>query len=196
MNEDKEIVFFWKDSPHTKYDVNCFSQWYPSIFVVDGVKYKWAEQYMMARKAELFNDNEALNEIMLAKNPRKIKELGRKVKNFDINVWNRNCERIVFEGNYAKFSQNYIFEKILLDTKDKMIAEASPIDCIWGIGMAETDEGVKNPLNWKGKNLLGKILMDVRDKLRKQFLSSPEMNLKFLLENLLTFCLSLTKKNN
>lgn len=163
------VVFFWRDAPHNKIGVNCFSQWFPSKFVSDGKEYCCCEQYMMAMKAKLFNDEAIYDRIMATSNPRKIKDLGRQVKNFNVAEWSKHSEEIVFNGNLCKFQQNEKMKEVLLNTGEKMLAEASPYDCIWGIGMAETDSGAENPNNWKGHNLLGKALMKVRFVLRNSF---------------------------
>ena len=64
-----------------------------------------------------------------------------------------------------KFAQNKDMLDFLKNTGDKILVEASPCDTIWGIGMSERDEGVEDPHNWKGSNLLGFALMEVRDEL-------------------------------
>ena len=83
-----EYVFFWghhsKSGQVTK---ACFSQWYPCAFEVDGITYNCAEQYMMAEKARVFNDEEVLSKILVTSNPKDIKALGREVKNFDAMKW-------------------------------------------------------------------------------------------------------------
>lgn len=70
------------------------------------------------------------------------------------------------KGNFLKFSQNEKLKEFLLSTDNKIIVEASPYDAIWGIGMLETDRDAQNPLLWKGENLLGFALMEVRNELR------------------------------
>ena len=160
-------LFFWghkvsKDNNVTK---SCFSQWWKSSFVVEDVVYKTAEHWMMAKKAELFGDDEILKKILESLTPADAKKLGRKVKNFDPSVWDTNCSTIVSEGNYHKFSQNIKLKEFLLSSGSLVLVEASPVDKIWGIGMAENDEHVKNPRLWKGQNLLGFALMQVRDRL-------------------------------
>ena len=122
----------------------------------------------MAGKAKLFNDEEVFEEIMRCKDPKKIKSLGRKVKNFDEEKWNKAKIDIVFKGNYLKFMQNKNLKEFLLSTGNRIIVEVSPYDAVWGIKMSENDEFVNNPLKWKGKNLLGFILMEVRDEIKKQ----------------------------
>lgn len=149
--------FFTEASP--------FSQWYPCQFVVDGITYSCAEQYMMRGKAVLFGDDEVAAEILAAAHPRQHKALGRKVKSFDDAVWKRERVRIVKDGNRAKFTQDETLLETLLATKGTTLVEASPYDKIWGIGLAATDPRAKDPAQWKGKNLLGIVLTELRDEL-------------------------------
>lgn len=163
-----KYLLFWghtpsKDGSTTK---SCFSQWWQSAFEVDGVRYATAEHWMMAKKAELFNDVEILERILGAKSPAEAKKLGRLVKNFDPKIWGENCFDIVCEGNYHKFLQHDDLKEFLLNTKDRVLVEASPMDRIWGIGMGQSNEHAENPRLWKGSNLLGFALMEVRDRLR------------------------------
>lgn len=92
-----------------------------------------------------------------------VKALGKKVKNYDDAIWIENRERIVEDGNFAKFSQNADLEEALLATKGTTLVEASPYDAIWGIGLKEDDARAKNVATWRGLNLLGKILTNIRD---------------------------------
>lgn len=164
--ESLEFLFFW--GHHSKPDrmtKACLSQWYPSSFEVDGVEYNCAEQFMMAEKARVFNDLETRNKIMLSSSPKEIKTLGREVRNFNADIWSSASKDVVVKGNLHKFEQNAEMLEFLKTTGNKIIVEASPCDTIWGIGMSERDDGVLNPHNWKGSNLLGFALMEVRDKL-------------------------------
>lgn len=158
------------------------SQWYPCGFVERDEKmgvetrYKCAEQYMMAKKALLFGDRQTHAKIMAAKTPRAQKALGRKVKNFDADVWEAKSMDIVTQGNMLKFSQNPTLLQELMDTDDDELVEASPYDKIWGIGLAADDRRAKNKAQWKGENRLGQCLMRVREALRQsvmQVLSEP-----------------------
>lgn len=164
---DIEYICFWKPTITDNITESCFSQWYKSDFEVDGIVYKTAEHWMMSQKALLFGDTEIYREIMTTNDPGKVQILGRKVKNFDLNIWNENCFAIVLEGNYHKFSQNKQLETFIIATEDAVLVEASPLDRIWGIGLAAADEYSENPYMWKGLNLLGFALMEVRDKLKK-----------------------------
>lgn len=110
-----------------------------------------------------------MQQILSCSNPSKIKALGQKVRNFDEIVWSKAKYAIVLNGNYQKFSQNPHLKKFLLQTNDKILVEASPYDAIWGIKMDESDAGAHNPLKWRGQNLLGFALMEVRDALRKVY---------------------------
>jgi len=157
MREEKSHVFFWN---------GIYSQWYKCEFTVDGNLFSSSEQYMMWAKATLFGDVETANKILASTNPRKIKELGREVKNFDASLWELNKFNFVIEGNFHKFSQNKDLKNALLSS-EKTLVEAAPDDKIWGIGLHPTDDLVVNPENWLGTNLLGEALMKVRTLLRK-----------------------------
>jgi hypothetical protein len=162
--DDTIIPFF----SHISGDFKCLSQFYPVSFIIDGIKYNCAEQWIMASKARLFpgNDN-ILNEIMTSTKPLNIKTFGRMVANFDDAVWSEKRFDIVVAGNYAKFSQNEDLKKILLDTGNALLAEASPLDKIWGIGLSINNPDIATPSLWNGINLLGKALMEVRTKLHE-----------------------------
>ena len=98
-----------------------------------------------------------------------MKALGRKVRNFDPQVWDKLKYSIVLNGNYYKFTQNKEMMDFLLSTGDKILVEASPVDTIWGIGLGKENEKAKNVAMWRGKNLLGFALMEVRDEIRKVY---------------------------
>lgn len=165
-NENLDFLFFWGHTVKEEVTKSCFSQWFPCKFEEDGIAYKTAEHYMMANKARLFNDDEILENILKSETPNEAKSLGRKVKNFDPQIWDHHKYEIVKQANILKFSQSQEFKKFLLSTNDKIIVEASPYDKIWGIGMLESDENINNPHLWNGENLLGFALMEVRDLLK------------------------------
>lgn len=167
-NQDNKYLFFWGHQPNKDGSISktCFSQWWLSSFEVDKVIYKTAEHWMMAKKAELFNDKETFEKIILANSPAEVKKLGREVKNYVDTVWLENRFEIVRQGNFYKFSQNKDLKQFLINTKERVLVEASPVDPIWGIGMATDHKDVNNPEKWKGLNLLGFALMEVRDELK------------------------------
>lgn len=139
-----------------------YSQWYPSNFVIDGVQYNCAEQYMMAKKALCFQDYDSLAKIMNTTSPAEQKAIGRLVKNFKPELWSNVSRKIVFDANYAKFTQNKILKDELLSTGNKELVEASPTDRIWGIGLTESNPLAWNKETWNGTNWLGEEIMNVR----------------------------------
>lgn len=166
-NPDIEIIFFWGHTPNPKkITKSCFSQWYDVYLEINGIQYHTTEQYMMASKAHLFGDEDTLNEIMNATTPFEYKKLGRKVKGFEPSLWDEKKLDIVVEGNKAKFGQNPELKEFLLSTDDAILVEASPYDTIWGIGMDKETALNSKVEDWKGENLLGCALMEVRDWLK------------------------------
>ena len=154
------FTFFWRtESP--------FSQWHSSHFVVEGISFNCAEQYMMYRKATLFCDDEIAAQILRSTKPSVQKELGRAVSGYNEAEWLQNREKIVYEGNFHKFTQNENLRKALLGTGETTLVEASPVDKIWGIGLSADNPYAAFPEKWKGLNLLGKILTELREELRR-----------------------------
>lgn len=173
-----QAVPFWghtpaKDGSMTK---ACFSQWWQSEFVFGGITYTSMEQCMMAGKALLFADLETCDAIMAASDPKQIKALGRKVTPFIEGEWNEVKHSLIVNGNYAKFTQNEALRRFLLSTGDGLLVEASPYDCIWGIGLAPDDPDVQHPSKWRGENLLGFALMEVRDEIRRVYANAALCN--------------------
>ena len=161
--KDSDFLLFYGHRVTNKVTETCLSQWYPCRFEVDGDIYTSAEQYMMAEKAKLFGDIETRSKILNTAEPRKCKALGRKVKNFDKDVWDENKRHIVEDANIKKFIQNDDLREYLLSTGDKVLVEASPTDCVWGIGLGKNNPDALNPTKWRGENLLGFALMTARE---------------------------------
>ncbi len=124
-----------------------------------------AEHYMMYAKAKLFGDEQAMERLLKASNPGEAKAIGRQVQGFDEEHWQQHRFGIVVTGNLAKFSYNADLQEYLLNTGNRVLVEASPVDRIWGIGMAADNPAAENPDRWKGDNLLGFALMQVREEL-------------------------------
>jgi len=160
MQNDK-YFFFWK---------HRLSQWHIVNFTVDSYTYNCCEQYMMQRKAILMGDSEAAAEIMLEKNPANHQTLGRKIKNFNQELWDMNKFSIVLGGNRARFVQSAKCRELLLATGDKILVEASPYDKVWGIAMGVNDPDILDETKWRGQNLLGKVLTQVREELKAEIL--------------------------
>ena len=161
-----KFLFFWRNTPSDDGSITetCLSQWWSSKFEVDGVEYCCAEQFMMAEKARMFGDEEMLQKIMETTIPKEMKGYGRAVRGFEKERWDAACYEIVRRGNEAKFSQNPELWEFLRRTKNRILVEASPMDRIWGIGMGKDNPDAQCPLKWRGTNLLGFALTEVRDK--------------------------------
>jgi hypothetical protein len=153
------FLFFWGGWP---------SQWAKAPFEVEGVGYNCCEQFMMAEKARVFGDVDALRQVLATSDPRKQKAAGRRVRNFDEATWDAVCRGVVYTGNLARFSQHRGSHTELLATESLTIVEASPTDFIWGIGLAQDDPRALDPSEWRGTNWLGIALMQVRDSLRNE----------------------------
>jgi ribA/ribD-fused uncharacterized protein len=150
----ESFTFFWK---------HRLSQWHRAPFVIGGVTFTHAEQYMMYTKALLFGDREAADRILTAETPREQQAIGREVRGFDEAVWVLFREGIVFAGNYARFSQNLDQRELLFSTRGTTLVEASPHDRVWGIGLAADDPRALDRSQWLGLNLLGETLTRVRE---------------------------------
>jgi ribA/ribD-fused uncharacterized protein len=169
-----KYLCFWGHTKNNSQQVSktCFSQWYDSRFEIDGTVYPTAEHFMMAEKARLFENKSDTNAALLRKiieatHPQKAKQLGRQIEGFTNEVWNQHRFDAVVRGNVAKFSQNPMLTEFLLNTGKRVLVEASPVDKVWGTGLAEDHDDATNPFKWKGLNLLGFALMEVREILGK-----------------------------
>lgn len=166
--EKVKYLRFWghRPLPDGRIGASCLSQWWPSPFTVDGVAYASAEHWMMAGKARLFGDEEAEHRAVSASSPAAAKKTGRLVRGFDESVWERERFALVVAGSVHKFGQNAELRDFLVNTGDRVLVEASPVDRIWGIGLAADDPRAEEPASWRGLNLLGFALMDARTELR------------------------------
>ena len=162
-----DVVLFW-------HYPSAFSQWTQSPFTKDLVEYNCAEQFMMTSKARLSGDDTALSAILASNDPREQKRLGRRVRHFDHELWQPHCENIVLQGTLAKFFQNNEMRFALLQTGDRRLAEASPHDNLWGIGLSACDPRASSPDSWCGKNLLGQALENARELLRRGSIAPPD----------------------
>jgi ribA/ribD-fused uncharacterized protein len=165
--EPIKVLPFWGHKPNADGSIGpgVLSQWWPQPFTVDGVRYPTAEHWMMAGKARLFDDTDGLAAALAAASPGAAKAAGRKVRGFDEQRWRAVRYDLVVAGNLAKFGQHPELGDFLRRTGRKVLVEASPFDRIWGIGMARTHDDVGRPTRWRGLNLLGFALMDVREQL-------------------------------
>ncbi|WP_214103952.1 NADAR family protein [Acrocarpospora catenulata] len=160
-------VYFWGHRPNRDGGVGagCLSQWWPAEFTENGQVFRTAEHYMMAHKAWLFGDEATARRILAAATPGEAKALGRGVGGFDEEVWAAHRYAIVVRASTAKFGQHPELRAYLLGSRGRVLVEASPLDRVWGIGLAAGDPAAASPATWQGLNLLGFALMDARDAL-------------------------------
>jgi ribA/ribD-fused uncharacterized protein len=162
-----KYVFFWGDRPRPdgRLTAACFSQWWVAPFRADGEVFPSAEHYMMWRKARLFGDDERAVTILAARTPAQAKAIGREVVGFDDDVWAAQRWDVVVDGSVAKFAGDPQLRDYLVGTGARVLVEASPLDRIWGVGLAADDERAVDPSSWPGLNLLGFALMEARARL-------------------------------
>ena len=173
----EEFAVTEKDAPITgnvvgffhEYGPNgWFSNWYPAVFTVDGVTYLNAEQYLMRQKALCCGDTATAAKVMENPDPKTVKLLGRAINPYDDAKWTAVRQEVIYWGLLAKFGQNSGLKHQLLSTGDALIAECSPNDRIWGIGIPLDDPRHQDPAQWQGESILGKALMRVREALRRE----------------------------
>jgi ribA/ribD-fused uncharacterized protein len=142
------------------------SNFFIMCFIVDGVQFNCVEQFFHWKKAVYFGDKETADLILAEKDPKGQKKLGRAVKNFNPKIWEDISYNVMLEGLYAKFSVEGL-KQVLLDTGDAFIEECAPYDEFWGTGLS-CDEALNGEKVAKGKNNLGKALMETRSKIREE----------------------------
>lgn len=157
MKETSDYIYFWG---------SFLSNFFETEIIYKGLKAYSSEQIFMAEKALCFNDQESYQKILQEKDPAKCKKLGKKVKGFKEDKWNEVKFQIMVMALTLKFSQNLELKKKLLATGNKTLVEGSPYDRVWGVGLKWDDPLILNSNNWKGENLLGKALMQVRESLK------------------------------
>lgn len=150
----REEIGFWSEynGPY-----RCFSNFFPCTFYFNNIEFCCSEQAFMWAKAKFFKDEEIAAEILKETVPYKIKKLGRKVKNYNEEAWNEVRYDIMLQINKEKYSYNKDLKDILLSTGDAFLFEDSPYDYLWGVGK-----------NGAGQNLLGRVLMEVRQYLQEK----------------------------
>lgn len=154
-------------STHVYFLRGVFSNFTPTpTMQYKGHSFQTTEQAFMWAKAQLFGDKDSSRLILAEKNPAKAKELGRGVKGFNPTHWDINKEFLMYEVNLAKYSQFNDYKTVLLSTGEKQLVEVNGKDTIWGVGLYANDPRVLDEKQWRGQNLLGKVLMRVREELK------------------------------
>ena len=164
----EKYAFFYKEWPSNFYRAPFT---YTSRFNGGTHEFIWTEQAFMYEKAMRFGDLETARKILRADTPMRAKELGRQVTPFDTDTWEKHRYSVMVAVNYCKYAQNADVRMKLLDKKfdGKVFVEASPIDGIWGILMPQGAPGIEDEANWRGRNLLGKAITEVRAMIKKEF---------------------------
>ncbi len=170
MRETETHIYFW---------TNWMSNWTPSNLKIyyDGELFTNSEQIFMYIKAKFFGDENKAGEIVrLGSNPAIAKKLGREVSGYDEEAWSTSRFDAMYAAVKAKFESDRVLTKQLMETDTKTLVEASPVDIIWGVGIHEKDDAILDESNWKGQNLLGKVLMKVRTELQAKngYMVSPQ----------------------
>lgn len=166
--ETTNAIFFYG---HKNYKYAWMSNFYPCKFISNGVEFNCSEQYFMKKKQEQFDpDNVILaNDIIETKSPAVAKKLGRQVKNYDEVVWASLRYNIMLDAVRLKMQYNFDLKEKLISTYPKQLYEASHFDKIWGIGKSvskvKSEYQESNSFKSNGLNLLGKVLMDVREEI-------------------------------
>lgn len=152
-------AFFWHQWP---------SNWESSPMLIENTLYNCVEQWMMAEKAKLFGDEETLRKIMESPHPKVHRELGRKVRDYSEEKWDRVRSSVVLRGTLEKYRQNPVLKDLLLATNNVIFVETNPYDKIWGIGMDGSNPDILDSSKWLGQNLLGRIVTEARDTIRRE----------------------------
>lgn len=147
-----KYLLFWGHQPERDGSVGSgsLSQWWSAPFTVDGTRYPTAEHWMMAGKARLFGDEAIVPRILAARSPAEAKKLGRQVAGFEERRWAAARFELVVQGNVAKFGSSDELRSYLLGTAHRVLVEASPLDRLWGIGLAADDERATDPTGGAG----------------------------------------------
>ena len=167
VNITPKIIGFY----HEYDDYGCFSNWYHAEFDYGRTHFLNTEQYMMFQKVLMFKKYDLADQILKSDNPEECKKIaGQKFPEFKSDIWEKTCKTIVKRGVKAKFVQNKDILDILLSTGNAILAECSSKDNKWGIGIDLSDSSKDVVADWKGSNLLGRILMEVRDEFREEMI--------------------------
>lgn len=160
---ETDAVFFHKpEEPH-----GYLSNWYPSPFDLDGIRFSSVEQYVMYRKCMLFGDETSAKAVLATNDTAAQQALGRKVSGYIGSVWAGMRQMVAFRGLMAKFSQNGDLKQKLLDTGDAYLVECAGSDKVWACGLRLNDDRRLDAANWSGDNILGFALMEVREAMKR-----------------------------
>ncbi|SAK83422.1 Swarming motility protein YbiA [Caballeronia arationis] len=160
MKQHGQYLAFFHDS-------DILSHWHRCEFTYMSLTFNHVEKFMMYAKANMFKDIETRDRILKTDTPMACKKLGRQVKGFDPAVWDKYKYRIILVGNREKYKQNPGLGRFLLDTDPNILVEGNPYDRIYGVGLHKDDPAIGDPANWRGENLCGRAIMEVREELKE-----------------------------
>lgn len=157
--QELEAIFFHK--PEEPY--GYLSNWYPSRFTIDEVCFTSAEQYIMYQKCLIFGDLASAQKVLATNDPQEQQTIGRAANGYVEAVWAGMRQLVAARALHAKFSQNDKLRDKLLLTGDAILVECAKSDKVWacGVGLYDTDRF--NAGLWRGQNLLGFALMEIRN---------------------------------
>lgn len=158
MKLDKAEVFTFLSGPFSNFTIVTLSY--------DNITFTSTEQLFMYMKAKHFKDQDSMTKLSTPLHPRDAKQIGREVKNYKDDEWDKVRYSYMLEANKLKYQNSY-FKTSLLNTKDRLLIECNPKDFIWSCGLRFDDPKVLDKASWKGKNLLGEVLMEIRDQLQQ-----------------------------
>lgn len=155
MRVTKDGIYFWG---------SIFSNFFFMPIRYKGIKFPTTEHAFMWEKANYFDDKIIANMILDIPHPNGAKSLGREIKNYNDKEWSKVRYDYMLEVNRVKWK---MLKDVLVLTENKIIVEASPTDRIWGVGLSQENPKILDQSNWLGENLLGKVIMQIRDELHK-----------------------------
>lgn len=151
---------------HIYFFGGIFSNFFFTPITYKGYRFPTTEHAFMWEKANRFGQIDIAQKIKEIPHPRGAKALGREIPNFNKEFWDNISYDIMLEVNMIKWRK---FISVLQLTEDKVLVEASPYDKIWGVGLSEKDPRILDDSQWKGENLLGKVIMECRNNYKKEF---------------------------
>jgi N-glycosidase YbiA len=138
----------------TRDTYGCFSNFSAHGIELKGKWWPTSEHYFQAQK---FAGTPHEEQVQRAKTPKQAAEMGRDRSRPLRADWEQAKDNVMREAVLAKFLRHLDIQQILLSTGDEELIEATTNDYYWGCGTNKT-----------GKNMLGKILVEVREEIRSQ----------------------------
>jgi N-glycosidase YbiA len=145
-----KIYFYKINNPY-----GCFSNFSPHSIEMAGANWATVEHYYQAQKFLGTPFEDLMVRIQTAPTPEIAAQIGRNPEYQPHVDWDRRKRDVMYRAVSQKFRTHLSIQQILIETENAEIIEDSPVDYFWGCG----SEG-------NGTNHLGRILMEVRDRLK------------------------------